>query len=118
MRVQSQTWHSRKRHILISDYGTVQLEMNNTPQGPMKIEAYIWALWVDEPHRRKKAATYLLDYAERMAKNAGYPCVFLEWCELDTPEYVLEWYKRRGYEEIAYNDNCKLLRKIFKSKKK
>lgn len=117
MRVQTQTWHTLTRHILISDHGTVQLELYNEPKGSLKVEAYIWALWIDAPHRRKKAGTYLLDYAERMAKNAGYPCVFLEWCPLDTPEYVLEWYKRNGYEEVAYNDDNKLLRKVFKQKK-
>lgn len=110
--IQKQTWHSLVRYIIMDENSSVQLDLyNEGVKTNFGGTAYIFALWVDEPHRLKGCATALLNFAEGLAKAEGHKSVHMEWLEIDTPREVLEWYFRRGYEEREFGDGYSLLEK-------
>ncbi|QCD39694.1 N-acetyltransferase [Muribaculaceae bacterium Isolate-007 (NCI)] len=110
MMVQKQVWHSRTRYIIVVEgIATVQVELYDEPQGPDKVTAFICSLWVNEDERRYGHAGRILDRAEEIAAKEGHKRVHLEWCSLDSPQWVLEWYLRRGYEEREFGPNSSLL---------
>lgn len=98
----------------MGEYASVQLELysqgTDTSFGGT---AFSYALWVDEPYRHEKRATALLDRAEQIAKETGHKSVHLEWVKADSPEAILEWYLRRGYEVIEYGERYCLLEKTL-----
>lgn len=99
---QRQDWHDLTRYLLMSNGGSVQLELFHEPQGRFGYTAYIYGLWVNKPRRRRGSATLLLNRAEEIARQAGHQAVFLTWDRKDTPLEILSWYMNRGYNQIAY----------------
>lgn len=76
--------------------GKIQLEIL-----PGNTFGYIFDLWVKPKYRMKGYATILLNEAEQQAKQFGMKSVRLYWDGEDTPEAILEWYRRKGYQDIA-----------------
>lgn len=108
--VQKQVWHRRTRYLIVTqNAATVQLELYKEPQDPDGVTAFICCLWVNEEERKHGHAGRLLDRAEEIAAREGHKRVHLEWCSLDSPQWVLEWYLRRGYEEREFGPNSSLL---------
>ena len=103
MTIQKQTWLNFTNYLLVTSYGngSVQLEIYPKKQDDM-VEAYICRLWVNEKCRHSGVATMLLDTAEDMAQTLGYSEVYLHWNENEAPEWVREWYERRGYVEVGF----------------
>lgn len=103
MIIQQQEWHDFNRLMYVTHKGSVQADLFRKPAkfGGWKAKgtAFIYALWVNEEHRRRGIAGKLLDFIETAIKRKGHKSVFLEWASKDTPVEILEWYKRRGYCE-------------------
>lgn len=112
---QKQTWSGMTRYILWVDSASVQIELYDTPQKWGKT-AFIYSLWVDEDCRRKGKAALLLDAAERIVKQAGHKSAVMEWELKNTPREILDYYFRRGYEEILFDGNGEysVVEKIFR----
>lgn len=83
---------------------TVHLELFNQPVGEFGVTAEIYALWVNSEIRGQKFASSLLDKAEDIARKQGHKRVYLYWDNRDTPQWVLDWYHRRGYEDVGFNE--------------
>ena len=104
--VQKQLWHVCTRYILATPglSASVQL-ITNEDFSWLPIpgtDAYICNLWVIPLLRRKGLANALLARAEEVARRNGCKRVSLFWDSRDTPEYVLDWYYRRGYKERGF----------------
>lgn len=112
MMVQKQVWHSRTRYIIVTEgIATVQLELYTEPQGSDDVTAFICCLWVNEDERKYGHGKRIMDRAEEIAAKEGHKRVHLEWCSLDTPKWVFDWYRRRGYEEREFGPDSSLLAK-------
>lgn len=118
LRIHEQKWSNTHRWIISTEEASIQLEIYPEPRGEDKIKAYIWALWVAPSARKKGIATELLSKAEEIAKAQGEPFVWLEWDDADSDRFVLEWYQRNGYEEVAFGTHNVLLRKALTSEQK
>lgn len=106
-----QQWPDYVRYIITEDYGSVFVEIYNEPLSPIGEKAYIWALYVDENHRRKRIATHLLAQAEDILRNNGENTVFLKYSKKDTPKGILYWYMGQGYTTVSSNNEYVLLKK-------
>lgn len=114
-RTQTQQWHNFTRHIIMTDKGSIQVELYPQPQDIHGTNAYIYALWVDEPYRRQHEATRLLQRAEQVARENGKMNVALEWDARDTSAAVLQQlYVRNGYKEHPNGYGKALLTKTLK----
>lgn len=110
MKISKQTWHAFTRYLITADHGSIQIEVYNE-ELENGCKAFIWALWVDEEYRRQGIATRLIDKAEAICRDLGQEFVWLEWDERDTPREILDWYQRRGYNEVAFSETRSLLKK-------
>ena len=112
MITQEQTWPNLDRHILITENGggSVQIELYNAPM-PDGTSAYIYALWVDPDQRRKGIATDLMNAAEELIAQEGYPHATLSWSPTEAPQEIRDWYIRRGYKAIGRRTDEVILRK-------
>lgn len=111
-----QNWKDYKRVIVVSDKGSVFVDLYQQPlyDFDTAIKSEIWALYVGESFRNKGIAKQLLQYAENIVKQFGESCVALVWNN-STPLWVLEWYKKSGYKVCQYlNDTEALLIKEIK----
>lgn len=117
IREQRQVWHNFVRYLLMSDWGSIQLELYPEPKGEYGVTAYIYGLWIDHPYRRKGEAIRLLKRAEEIAKEAGRKAVHLEWDLRDTPREVLQHlYINTEYDDIAFGDGYAMLKKELNQK--
>ena len=66
---------------------------NDNPQ-----EAIVSDLYVANLERKKGIATELLEYCKRIAKS--FNCTSLS-LRSDTNDWVREWYRRIGFEEVS-----------------
>lgn len=103
MIIQEQRWHDKTRYIIIDECASVHLELHDQTQD-FGGKAFIWALWTNPDCRRKGHARKMLERAERIAKASGHEAVYLEWFERDTPDEILLWYRRRGYESVDFSE--------------
>lgn len=111
--IQRQRWNEYVRYLIVGPHYSVSLDLFDEYNSTFGGTAFIHGLWVDEIFRRRGLASKVLSQVERIAKRAGHNSVFLQWFA-DTPEYVLEWYKRRGYSIKEEEDgNYALLEKIL-----
>ena len=115
MRINEQKWRNTHRWVISTDEASIQLEIYPEPRGDERIKAYIWALWVDPCSRRRGLATELLHKAEEIASAEGERYVWLEWDKADSDPFVLDWYQRQGYDEVAFGPGNSLLRKHLPS---
>lgn len=107
---QRQKWSEYTRYLIADTCGSVQIEMHDEVQD-WGGTAWIYALWVNEDSRRHGIATALLKRAEDVARKAGHKSVFLEWEEDNTPQGVLDFYLRSGYNVRKESDGYCLLEK-------
>lgn len=99
MIVHKQHWHDLTRILVATPFGSVQAEIcDKSPIKSYREIAFIYALWVEPSYRRQGEATVLLLAIENELRKSGYKNVRLEWHKKDTPEEILEWYKRKGYK--------------------
>ncbi len=118
LRINEQRWKNTHRWIISTKEASIILEIYPKPRGDERIKAYIWALWVNPSSRKKGIATELLRKAEEIAKAQKEPFVWIEWDKEDSDRFVLDWYRRLGYDEIAIETFNVLLRKALTSEQK
>lgn len=99
--IQKQIWKDEIR-ILITDennLGSVQISIPLYISDIFsKADALIYALFVDDTHRRCGVAKHLLQLAEQQAMLNGVKTIGLEFDKEESPDYILNWYLRRGYK--------------------
>jgi GNAT superfamily N-acetyltransferase len=76
-----------------------------------KADALIYALFVDNNHRRNGVAQRLLQLAEQQAKLNGVKTIGLEFVKDESDRFVLDWYLRSGYKPFDKKSNL-LIKKI------
>lgn len=118
--IQKQTWDGITRWLIFNEHGSVMLDIYAEPRGEEKIKAYIWSLWVDEWHRGKGLGKSLLGTAEEIARRENMDAVFLDWNKNESEQWVLDWYMKKGYDDVAFNTrpSMVLLKRVFKIKDK
>ena len=117
-RIEIQRWPNKRRFLITNEHGSVQVDMLDEPQPTYEgsdrfYQAFLYALWVDEDSRKDGIATSLLDTAEECVRREGIDKVYLEWSLYESPHWVLDWYVRRGYNDVEFgNDNALLEKKL------
>lgn len=116
IRKQHQKWLGFNRTIFGDKdfHGSVQIDEYEEPRGEDEVKAYLFALWVDEGYRQQGIATQLMDAAEAYARESGHEYIYLDWDSREAPKFALDFYIRRGYEEVEFNDTYELLKKKLK----
>ena len=108
--IQKQTWKDEIR-ILITDeqnHGSVQISIPLYISDIFgKADALIYALFVDDTHRRCGVAKRLLQLAEHQAKLNGVKTIGLEFNKDESEDFVLNWYIKNGYK--LFSNECSLL---------
>lgn len=106
--IQKQTWKDGIR-ILITDeenLSSVQIFIPLYVSDLFgKADALIYALFVDNNHRRKGVAQHLLQLAEQQAKLNGTKVIGLEFVKEESESFVLEWYLKNGYKPFSKESN-------------
>ena len=112
--IQKQTWKDEIR-ILITDeenLSSVQIFIPLYVSDLFsKADALIYALFVDNNHRRKGVAQHLLQLAEQQAKLNGVKVIGLEFVKEESDRFVLDWYLRSGYKPFSKKSNL-LIKKL------
>lgn len=111
--VQYQKWFWGD-HILVTDNinnASVQVEVFNQQElkDEYRADALIYALYVDEPNRKRGIGKGLLQQAEQLARKNHCRVVALEFYKDETPRWTLEWYLRQGYNKTRSEDGYALL---------
>lgn len=107
---QIQDWYHVRRYLIsevlmLDVYGTLHLdipkqhEKENDPFWK-DCDAFVWALFVDCIVRNTGLAKKMMREAETLCVMAGCRTVGLRWDDRESESWVLDWYKRMGYEEI------------------
>lgn len=117
--IQEQIWKGWRRVLYVPEgvvySSSVQIDIPDADstsfKEEIKADAFIYALWVDKEGRKKRLGTQMLNMAETIAQEHGCKSASLEWTEGEAPEWVMQWYKRRGYENVAHNGDTWLMRK-------
>lgn len=94
----------------IVQIGIVKVAINKLDN---KGEAFISNLYIERKARDKGYGRILLNAALGIAKSSGCKSVALEWDGNDSPQWVLDWYVRFGFEEEEFGQGYELLRKTF-----
>lgn len=106
--IQKQTWKDDIR-ILITDeenHGSVQISIPLYVSDIFgKTDALIYALFVDDTHRRCGTAKRLLHLAEQQAKLNGVKTIGLEFNKDESKSFVLKWYLKNGYKPFCKESN-------------
>lgn len=99
MNTRVQRWEDFARFILILDAdATAILDIHEKPNH-FGLKAEFYSLYVGGLNREEGWGDVLLAEAERIAKHFGENELWLYWDENHTPEWVFDWYKRKGYVE-------------------
>ena len=107
---QWQTWYHVNR-VLISMvlyrnvYGSCQLDMpkpheKETEPFWQDCDVFLYALYVDTYARNHSIAKNMLAAAESVCQYEDCKTIGLRWDDRESESWVLDWYKRMGYEEI------------------
>ena len=106
--IQQQNWKDEIR-ILITDeenHGSVQISIPLYVSDIFgKADALIYALFVDNNHRKCGVAKHLLQLAERQAKLNGVKIIGLEFNKEESEKFVLNWYLNNGYKPFSKKSN-------------
>ena len=111
--IQHQQWYGIDRLLVVDEINHASVQLNIFKKGRLK-ESYkadclLWALWVDEASRKQGVAKRLIKAMEKYAVLYHCKSIALEYDRRDTPEWVLHWYERLGYEEKAFGNHSSLL---------
>ena len=111
--VQMQKWNGYKKALIFNRFGSVQVDLMDRPtkfnDSNRTYTAYIHSLWVNEKARKNGLATRLMDAAEKLAKDTYNKEVYLEWNLKESPQWVEDWYFRRGYDDVEFGAGCALM---------
>ena len=106
--IQKQKWTDEIR-ILITDeenHGSVQISIPLYVSDIFdKADALIYALFVDNNHRKHGVAQNLLHLAEQQAKLNGIQTIGLEYNKDESESFVLKWYLKNGYKPFGKESN-------------
>ena len=106
--IQYQKWKDEIR-ILITDeenHGSVQISIPLYVSDIFgKADALIYALFVDNNHRRHGVAQNLLQLAEQQAKLNGVKVIGIEFDKEESESFVLDWYLKNGYKPFGKESN-------------
>lgn len=106
--IQKQIWKDEVR-ILITDeenLGSVQISIPLYASDIFgKADALIYALFVDNNHRKCGVAKHLLQLAEQQAKLNGVKIIGLEFNKDESEKFVLNWYLNNGYKPFSTESN-------------
>lgn len=106
--IQKQIWKDEVR-ILITDeenLGSVQISIPLYASDIFgKADALIYALFVDNNHRKCGVAKHLLQLAEQQAKLNGVKIIGLEFNKEESEKFVLNWYLSNGYKPFSKGSN-------------
>jgi GNAT superfamily N-acetyltransferase len=112
--IQKQTWKDEIR-ILITDeknLGSVQISIPLYVSDIFaKADALIYALFVDNNHRRQGVAQRLLQLAEQQAKLNGVKTIGLDFNKDESDSFVFEWYLNNGYKPFSKKSSL-LIKKL------
>lgn len=102
-------WHLSKRYFFAYIGGNTTFAMLNvdlpgehpddTDHFWCKCDAFIHGFWVCHQAYNHGLGSHLLIAAENLCKGIGRKTVALRYDDRESEPWVLEWYKRRGYEE-------------------
>ena len=113
--IQKQTWKDEIR-ILITDeenHGSVQISIPLYVSDIFgKADALIYALFVDDTHRRRGVAKSLLQLAEQQAKQNGVKTIGLEFNKYESESFILKWYLKNGYKPFISKESNLLIKKL------
>lgn len=112
--IQKQTWKDEIRIIITDEenQSSVQISIPLYVSDIFgKADALIYALFVDDTHRRCGVAKRLLQLAEQQAKSNGVKTIGLEFNKDESESFVLDWYLRSGYKPFDKKSNL-LIKKI------
>ena len=108
-------WNAISARIVITDeenLGSVQIGIPFYVSNIFgKADALIYALFVDNNHRRNGVAQRLLQLAEQQAKLNGVKTIGLEYFKDESDRFVLDWYLRSGYKPFDKKSNL-LIKKL------
>ena len=65
-------------------------------------KAFLWNLQVEKRSRKKNFGSFLLNIAIGRARDKGCSEIRLVWRSIDSPEWVLRWYERKGFNECSF----------------
>ena len=112
---QIQDWYHVRRYLIsevmmLDVYGTLHLDIpkqNEKENDPFwkDCDAFVWALFVDDIARNNGLAKKRMREAETLCVIAGCRTVGLRWDDRESESWVLDWYKRIGYEEIRVEED-------------
>ena len=106
--IQKQIWKDEVR-ILITDeenLGSVQISIPLYASDIFgKADALIYALFVDNNHRKCGVAKHLLQLAEQQAKLNGVKIIGLEFNKEESENFVLNSYFSNGYKPFSKGSN-------------
>lgn len=109
--MQYQDWKYSTRILIIDEknHGSIQVSiLYRDEDKPLdgNADALIYSLWVDKPYRGHGVAKHLMEVAENELKKCMIENVAISWDGNDSPQWVRSWYKRLGYKEKVFGDNC------------
>lgn len=111
IRQYEQIWPECRRIILVSNKGSVFVDISNIPD-EHQTKAFIWGLNVNAEYRCKGIGKLLLERAEDVVRSFRECSVSLIWGK-PTPQWVFNWYVRMGYEEREFGDGCAKMYKVL-----
>lgn len=107
---QRQSWYHVNRVIISMVlfrfiYGSCQLDIpkpheKETEPFWQDCDAFLYALYVDTCARKHSLAKTMLAAAESVCQYRDCKTIGLRWDDRESEPWVLDWYKRMGYEEI------------------
>lgn len=109
--IQYQHWKDSTRILIIDErnHGSIQVFIPYRDEDkPLdgNADALIYSLWVDRSYRGHGVAKHLMEVAEKELKSCDLKNVAVSWDGNDSPQFVRSWYKRLGYKEKVFGDNC------------
>ena len=78
-----------------------------------KGKALLWNLQVSTGHRQEGIGKTLLDKAVICARESRCAEIHLVWRKVDSPEWVMRWYERNGFDECAFGRGIVEMKKIL-----
>jgi hypothetical protein len=112
--IQKQKWKNETRILIVAidTNSSVQISIPSYDSSISgKADALIYALFVGKNHRRCGVGNFLLHLAEKQAMFNGVKTIGLEFDKEESPDYILDWYLRRGYKPYT-KDSCLLIKTL------
>ena len=109
-------WQDDNRITIMAMYGdkpvgTCMVDFSNDKEH--KGQALLWNLQVSKGHRQEGIGQILLGKAVQCAKLSGCKELHLVWRKCDSPEWVMRWYERNGFDECAFGRGIVEMKKIL-----